>query len=186
MYLKHELERYVPWNEQEEKDREIMLDLLAREENLFTRENRTAHFTASAWVVSKDRQKVLMAYHNIFHSWAWLGGHADGEEDLLKVALKEVKEESDCDAVPLSREIYSIEIIHVAGHMRKGEYVSGHVHLNVTYLLEADEHQILHHREGENTRVGWFPAEQVYDVVEEPWVSEWIYRKLNSKLKEYV
>ena len=45
--------------------------------------------TASAWVVNKDRSKVLMVYHNIYNSWSWLGGHADGETDLLAVAIRE-------------------------------------------------------------------------------------------------
>lgn len=50
--------------------------------------------TASAWVVNKDRSKVLMIYHNIYNSWSWLGGHADGETDLLAVAIREVREEA--------------------------------------------------------------------------------------------
>ena len=88
------IREYKPFNEQEERDREVLLRLLSGVEDVYSRENLTAHMTASAWVVNENRDKVLMAYHNIYHSWSWLGGHADGERDLLAVALREVGEES--------------------------------------------------------------------------------------------
>ena len=86
------IREYKPFNEQEERDREVLLRLLSGVEDVYSRENLTAHMTASAWVVNENRDKVLMAYHNIYHSWSWLGGHADGERDLLAVALREVGE----------------------------------------------------------------------------------------------
>ena len=52
-------------------------------EELYSRDNAAAHLTVSAWVVSPDRSQVLMAYHKLYDSWAWLGGHADGDRDLL-------------------------------------------------------------------------------------------------------
>ena len=100
------LRKYKPYNEQEEKDVKEMIRRLENGEELFLRDNVSAHFTASAWVVSPDRKKVLMAYHNIYDSWAWLGGHADGKHDLLKVAIKEVKEESGLDVKTVSEDIY--------------------------------------------------------------------------------
>ena len=92
--LIYDLERYCPFNEQEEKDKALILNWIKTNDNAFSRENAVAHITASAWVVNKDRSKVLMVYHNIYHSWSWLGGHADGETDLLAVAIREVKEEA--------------------------------------------------------------------------------------------
>ena len=99
MELMEELERYQPWNEQEERDRAEILRRLKSGEELYGRENLSAHLTSSAWVVSPDRQRVLLAYHNLYDSWAWLGGHADGERDLLAVALRETREESGLEAV---------------------------------------------------------------------------------------
>ena len=90
MELLGQLEQYRPFNEQEERDRDILLRCLREEGDIFTRDNAMAHMTASAWVVNRERTKVLMAYHNIYHSWSWLGGHADGETDLLAVALRTV------------------------------------------------------------------------------------------------
>ena len=131
-----QIENYPPFNEQEEKDKALILGWISNNENAFSRENTVAHITASAWVVNKDRSKVLMVYHNIYNSWSWLGGHADGETDLLSVAIREVKEEAGISNVrPVSEEIFSLESLTVAGHVKKGNYVSRNLHLNITYLL---------------------------------------------------
>ena len=116
-----QIENYPPFNEQEEKDKALILGWISNNENAFSRENTVAHITASAWVVNKDRSKVLMVYHNIYNSWSWLGGHADGETDLLSVAIREVKEEAGISNVrPVSEEIFSLESLTVDGHVKKG------------------------------------------------------------------
>ena len=183
--LINQLQSYQSFNEQEEADRQVMLELLQTSDNIFYRTNLLAHFTASAWVVNKAHTHVLMAFHNIYQTYAWLGGHADGEEDLLSVALREVKEESGIQTVkPITEGIYSLETIEVNGHEKKGKYVPSHLHLNVTYLLEADETESLHIKQDENSAVSWFPIDQVLNVIDEPWMVERIYKKLNQKLKE--
>lgn len=184
MNLQQQLESYVPYNEQEEKDRELMLHLLKTCPDIFTRENRTAHFTASSWLLNKKHDKVLLIYHNIYHSWAWTGGHADGEEDLLSVAKREAMEETGVqDIREIGDNIYSLEVLTVDGHEKRGAYVSSHLHLNVTYLLEADEEEVLRVKPDENSGVRWFPLEEAIKAVSEPWMAERIYRKLNAKLK---
>lgn len=181
--LKEQIWAYRPVNEQEERDKELILRCLETEKDIFTRENHLAHMTASAWIVNEQRTKVLMAYHNIYKSWSWLGGHADGETDLLKVALKEAREESGILHVkPVSEELYSLEVLTVDGHVKKGAYVSSHLHLNVTYLLQAEETDALHIKEDENSNVAWFPLEEVVAASTEPWFQEHIYCKLNEKL----
>lgn len=181
--LKEQIWAYRPVNEQEERDKELILRCLETEKDIFTRENHLAHMTASAWIVNEQRTKVLMAYHNIYKSWSWLGGHADGETDLLKVALKEAQEESGIRHVkPVSEKIYSLEVLTVDGHVKKGAYVSSHLHLNVTYLLQAEETDVLHIKEDENSNVAWFPLEEAVAASTEPWFQEHIYCKLNEKL----
>ena len=183
MELLEELEAYQPWNEQEERDRAELLRRLKSGEELYSRENRSAHLTAFAWVVSPDRQRVLMAYHNLYDSWAWLGGHADGDRDLLAVALRETREESGLTEVrPVSPGIYSVEILTVDGHEKRGTYVPSHLHLNVTYLLEADPAAPVRCRPEENSRVGWFSLVDAPAVSSEPWMRERVYCKLNAKL----
>ena len=85
---------FVPGCEQEERDREVMLHFLATNPDAYQRSNTMAHMTASAWVLSPDAKQVVMVYHNIYHSWSWTGGHADGQRDLLAVAIREVQEET--------------------------------------------------------------------------------------------
>ena len=184
MALLEELKQYRPWNEQEARDREELLRRLESGEPLYHREP-AAHLTASAWVVSPDRTRVLMAYHNLYDSWAWLGGHADGERDLLAVALRETREESGLEAVrPVSERVYSVEILTVDGHEKRGEYVSSHLHMNVTFLLEANPSAPIRSKPDENSRVAWFTLDGAVAASSESWMRDRIYRKLNEKLRK--
>lgn len=143
--LIRQIENYPPFNEQEEKDKALILGWIRNNENAFSRENTVAHITASAWVVNKDRSKVLMVYHNIYNSWSRLGGHADG-------------------------------------HVKKGNYVSSHLHLNITYLLEADSEEQVSVKADENSGVMWFSPEDALEKSTEPWFVEHIYSKLIKKM----
>ena len=184
MSLLKQLKAYAPYNEQETNDKEVMIKLLEKESDIFTRENEVAHFTASSWLVNKEHTKVLMIYHNIYHSWSWTGGHADGDMDLLAVAMREAMEETGVKTItPVGEDIFSIEILTVDGHIKRGKYVPSHLHLNVTYLLEADEAEVLHIKQDENSGVAWFTLEEALEKCSEPWMIEWIYKKLNEKLR---
>ncbi len=179
------VEDFLPYNEQEERDKEMLLQYLSSGESIFFRESLGAHMSASAWVVNRAHDKVLMAYHNIYNSWAWTGGHADGETDLLKVAVREAMEETGIRTVrPVTEDIFSLEVLTVDGHEKKGTYVSSHLHLNLTYLLEADDREILHKKEDENSAVGWFPVEECLKAVNEPWMRVRIYGKLLDKMRD--
>ena len=180
MTIFEQLRAYNPFNEQEASDRRLILQYADTFSDLFTRENEMAHLTASCWIVNPGRTKALMAYHNIYDSWAWLGGHADGMEDLLAVARKEANEESGVDAVPITDDIFSVEILGVAGHVKRGRYVSTHLHLNVTYLLQADESQALRKKPDENSGVRWFCLNEVLPNTREPEMRV-IYQKLMDK-----
>ena len=185
-HLREQVDRFVPSNEQEERDKAILLRWLDSGENILTRENEVAHLTASAWVVNPDRTSVLMAYHNLYDSWAWLGGHADGESDLLAVALREAAEESGiAEVCVVTHEILSIEILCVEGHEKRGKYIPSHLHLNVTYLLEADSSQSLSVKADENSAVAWIAVEDIPKKSTEPWFVERIYSKLCEKTKNY-
>ena len=178
------IKKYQPFNEQEEMDKALILNWIETQENAFSRENTVAHMTASARVVNKERNKVLMVYHNIYNSWSWLGGHADGETDLLAVAVREVKEEAGITNVrPVSDEIFSLESLTVDGHVKKGRYVSSHLHLNVTYLLEADSEEAVSVKADENSGVAWFAPGEALKKSTEPWFVEHVYGKLVEKMK---
>lgn len=180
--LIRQIEAYEPFNEQEAADKPLILDWLKTREDAFFRENPVAHMTASAWVVSPDRSRVLMVYHNIYDSWSWLGGHADGETDLLSVAVREVREEAGISSVrPVWEEIFSLEVLTVDGHIKKGRYVSSHLHMNATYLLEADPEEAVSVKEDENSGVAWFSPEEALQRSTEPWFVRNVYTKLIQK-----
>ena len=184
--LAAQLRSYEPYNEQETADREEILRQLETFPDIYMRENRNAHMTASSWIVNPSRTKVLMVYHNIYDSWSWSGGHADGEEDLPAVALREAMEETGIRRVrPVTDLIYSLEILTVDGHVKRGKYVSSHLHLNITYLLEADENDMLHKKDDENSGVAWFGLDEAIRASSEPWFRERIYPKLNARLQYF-
>lgn len=184
MSLFDEIKNYKPVNEQEERDKEIMLAFMMDNSNYLDRENQIGHFTASIWTVNKEHTKTLMVYHNIYNSWSWIGGHADGEEDLCSVALRELQEETGVkNAELVSKEIMSLEILTVNGHVRKGIYVPSHLHFNVTYLAEADEKEELIVNRDENQAVKWWSFEEALKMSTEPWMVEHVYKKLIEKCK---
>ena len=183
MDIREAIEKYRPCCEQEARDKAVILSFIDSAPDAFERSNLIAHMTASAWVVNPPRTKVLMVYHNIYDSWSWTGGHADGERDLLSVALREVREETGVkSARPVTEDIYSLEVLTVDGHEKRGHYVPSHLHLNVTYLLEADPALPIRCKPDENSRVGWFGLDEAVAASSEPWFRERIYSKLNAKL----
>lgn len=182
MTLKDTIATYVPCCEQEAQDRRMMLNYLNMFSDALLRTNETAHFSASAWVVNPAHDRVLMIYHNIYNSWSWPGGHADGEEDLTSVALREVNEETGVSAKLASPKVFSLEILTVDAHFKRGKYVVPHLHLNLTYLLEADEAQALRIKADENSGVKWFGLDEAIEACTEP-AMRIVYRKLNEKLR---
>ena len=183
MDLKSEIEKYTPYNEQEKCDKELMLEYIDTFEDVLTRENKLCHFTASNWIVNKERTKILMIYHNIYESWAWTGGHADGDSNLLNVALKEAREETGLKNLKvLSDGIFSLQILTVDSHMKRGKFVSSHLHLDCCFLLEADENESLKINEHENSGVKWIDIDKVIEISNEKNMKP-IYKKLNEKLK---
>ena len=183
--IKIEIEKYIPFNEQEEKDKELILKIIRNEKDILTRENKKCHLTVSAWIISPDKKKVLMCYHRLYNSWAWLGGHVDGDSDLKRVVLKEIKEESGITDIKfLSKDIFSLEILTVNGHIKKREYVSSHLHLNFTFLLEADTNLKLSIKPDENSDLNWIDIEDISVKSTEKWFVDNIYSKLIEKVKK--
>ena len=179
MKLLDTIKNYTPYNAQEAQDKAQMLQFMSQYDDYLLRKNVLGHFTVSVWVVNKTRDKTLMVYHNLYRSWSWIGGHADGCEDLAAVAMKELEEETGLKHARLvSEDVLSLETLTVGGHMKKGKYVSGHVHFNLTFLAEADESEALVVNEEENQAVKWWSPEEALAVSDEPWMVENVYKKL--------
>ena len=167
--LREQIEAYQPFNEQEAFDKKAILAFIDRNPDYLLRSNLMAHFTVSTIVVNPAMDKVLFAHHNIYKSWGWLGGHNDGDEDILNVAMKETEEESGLTKIkPYSKEIFMLDTIYVPNHIKHGKHVSDHLHLNATFLVIADESEKPIVNVEENSGVKWFPIATVLKIVHEP------------------
>ena len=177
--------RFQPGDAREAAEKEMMLDLIARcGDGILSRESAFAHMTASSIIVNRDRTRTLMAFHKIYNSWAWTGGHADGESDFEAIARREAQEESGISAlVRLGSGPASIEILPVWAHTKRGKAVGSHLHLNVSYLFEADDTLPLRICEDENSAVGWIEIDKLEDFVSEPPMLP-IYEKLLNRAND--
>ena len=185
MNLKELISQYESYNEQEVKDKEMILKYIDTFDDVLTRENEIVHFTCSGLVLNKTRDKVLMVYHNIYNSWSWVGGHADGDSDFLNVAIREVKEETGVKNVSIiNPDIIALDVLPVISHMKRGKFVSSHLHVSIAYLLEVDEEETLRIKEDENSKVGWLPMDTFLDSVKEEHMKP-IYQKIMKKVENY-
>ena len=177
-----DIKNYVPYNEQEKKDKELILNAISNYNNILDRECSIAHITSSGYIVNKSRTKVLMIYHKLYNSWAWTGGHADGDCDLLHVAIKEAKEETGLNDIKvLDENIITLDILPVVPHVKRGKFVSGHLHFCISYSLMADETSETRVKLDENTGVKWIKIDELEKYSNEPYLIG-IYRKIHKRV----
>ena len=165
-----EIENYVVQNKKEKKEKEIMLQYIKQfYDTIAYRSNMLCHMTASSMILNEQKDSVLMIYHKIYQSWTWTGGHADGERDLQKTALREAQQETGLyDIKMLKNGIVSLDILTVEGHYKNNEYVCPHIHFNATYCFMASQKSKLVWNKNETEGIKWIPISEIKTYCKEP------------------
>lgn len=110
------------------------LDFVEKEAGCFERSTPSGHVTGSAWIASPDGKRVLLTHHRKLDLWLQLGGHADGDPDVLGVAYKEAREESGIDEFEqVSPGIFDLDIHAIPARKNEPE----HFHYDVRYFLRS-------------------------------------------------
>ena len=129
------LRKYNPTAAEEVAFKLEMLTFIKNNVNCFERSLEIGHITASCWLLSRDGSSALMTHHAKLDQWLQLGGHCDGEADVLAVALKEAREESGINEIrPVSEDIFDIDIHLIPANNREKE----HFHYDIRFLLQVD------------------------------------------------
>ncbi len=156
--LKDLLLSYKPFYEQEKIHQQEMIEFLTMESDCFQRKSLHRHFTSSAWIVSEDSTKFLLLHHRKLNEWIQVGGHCDGDPDVLKVALKEAQEESGLKNLRLLWEnIFHLDIHHVP-HLGS---TPQHLHYDICFIFQAyDDHTLIKNDESYDVR--WFSKDEPF------------------------
>lgn len=152
------LNDYQTSDEAESEMRERTLEFVKENKDCFERELRQGHVTASAWVVSPDRGKVLLMEHRKLMKWFQPGGHCDGDPNVLGVAIKETQEETGVKARPVSLAIFDVDVHLIPANPKD----AAHYHYDIRFLLEADPADVIGGN-SEARQVKWVPLAEVPD-----------------------
>jgi 8-oxo-dGTP pyrophosphatase MutT (NUDIX family) len=122
--------------------------------DVFERSHPPGHFTGSAWLVSADQERVLLTHHRKLGRWLQLGGHADGDKDLARVALREAEEESGLERLRVDPQIFDLDRHWIPA---RGDE-PGHWHYDVRYVVQAQGDETFAVSE-ESFALAWRPVE---------------------------
>ena len=182
-----QLAQYVPQTPQEAADKAALQNDVQKYGTAVLERSSPSgsHICCSGMVLDPTMTQVLLVYHNIYQSFSWTGGHADGESDFLAVAIREAQEETGLQQVqPLCSAILSIDRLPVKAHIRRGEPVAAHFHDCISFGLLADPKQPLRIQPAENSAVCWKPIAELPELCQEPHMLP-VYEKLIARMKRY-
>jgi len=127
------LNQYNPIFPEEKRAQQRMLEFIMQYSDCFERSLEIGHITASSWLLNKDHTHALLMHHAKLDKWVQLGGHCDGNADVLEVAIKEAQEESGIMSIePLSHGIFDIDVHLIPARKHEPE----HYHYDVRFLLQ--------------------------------------------------
>ncbi|MFD1140318.1 NUDIX hydrolase [Larkinella insperata] len=141
---------HQPADENEQRMLEQTIQFVQNHADCFERHLQIGHVTGSAWIVSPDRQKVVLLHHAKLDRWFQPGGHADGDPDVLAVALREAEEETGLlDLNVIGPGIFDVDVHTIPARQNEPE----HLHYDIRFLLEAaTDHPFIRTRETKDVR----------------------------------
>lgn len=148
---------------------------LLQHPDAYQRKHLPGHITGSSWIISNDGSKVLLVNHAALHKWLQPGGHADGDENVLRVAIREANEETGLTKLTqVGNSFFDIDIHSIPA--RKDLSFPQHDHYDVRFLFQADEDDELKISD-ESTDLRWIPLSELQKFNDEPSIL-----RLRSKL----
>lgn len=157
------LTRYRPIDDQDREQARKLHDFVRREPECFERSCPEGHITGSAWLVDPRGKRVLLTRHRKLNRWLQLGGHADGEDNVLAVAVREAKEESGLSRIDvISPEIFDVDIHEIPE--RPGE--PAHLHYDVRFALRAKATEVT--VSDESHELAWVDILRLKEITQEP------------------
>ena len=172
------LEKYSP-TEVEKPFKAQIIEFVENHEDCFERSQLSGHITASAWLVNKDNSKALLMHHTKLDRWFQLGGHCDGDSDVLAVAIKEAQEESGINSIaPLSSDIFDIDVHKIPARKNEPE----HYHYDIRFILQVtSDEDVVQNRESKELR--WISKDPAELPTNEPSVVRMFNKWLTFKYK---
>ncbi|MFC5407968.1 NUDIX hydrolase [Larkinella bovis] len=157
------LDKHQPTDEQERRMRDQTIEFVTQHPDCFERHLAIGHVTGSAWVVSPDRQRVVLIHHAKLDRWLQPGGHADGDPDLLRVALREAQEETGLSSLQaVGPDIFDVDIHRIPARGTEPE----HLHYDIRFLLEAPPDQPFRQTR-ETKAIRWVDCDRIAELTTE-------------------
>ena len=161
--LLRKLAAYRPWDADDRARAARIADFVRGQPDCFQRTLLAGHITGSAWVMDPPGQRVLLTFHRKLEKWLQLGGHADGESDVLAVARREAQEESGLAGLsPVSTAIFDVDI-HVIP-ARPAE--PAHLHYDIRFAFRAPGTAVA--LSAESRELAWVPLDRLEETSDEP------------------
>lgn len=162
-----------PYDATEQGHLQAIIAFLQTTDNPFVRTNLAGHITGSAWVLSPDGRQVLLTHHAILDKWLQLGGHADGEANIQKVAMREAQEESGIQEISsLSQHLFDVDVHQIPENKKKGE--PAHYHYDIRYLFQAAHTRVAVNHE--SNALAWVSLEEIYTITKAPSILRMAYK----------
>lgn len=162
--LLSELKHYKPFNQQEQKYVQETIDFLEHGENQFVRTNLEKHVVAGAYLFNSKLDKILLTHHKALGIWLPFGGHSDGEDNSLNVALREVKEESGIENINIGDgHIVDLDIHNIPENKKKKEPAHKHIEVRFVFTTPEENYEI----SDESDDVAWISYKQFKKMLNE-------------------